>query len=201
MIKNVVFDIGNVIWRGRSDIVLDKISLSKQEKEDIKNTFFENTIPLDMGTETLEEHFCKYPCSLCSNEKVRDFLLNYFRYRDFNLNVIEIIHKLKENGYNVYILSNNNKEAIEYLKQAPELKCVDGWVVSCYYSAMKPEKEIYEILFNTFNIKPDECLFIDDSEKNINTGKVLGMDGYVFKDDEDGIKKLISYMKMRSINV
>lgn len=201
MIKNVVFDIGNVIWKGRTSIILDKISLTDQQKEEIKNTFYSNTEPLDMGEETLEEHFYKYPSSITNDEKIKDFLINGYKYRDFNSGIIELIHKLKENNYNVYILSNNNKEAMEYLKQAPELKCIDGWVVSCYYGTMKPEKEIYEILFNKFNIKPEESFFIDDSEKNINAAQALGMEGYILKVDEEGIDGLINCMRMYKINV
>ena len=201
MIKNVVFDIGNVIWRGRTSIILDKISLTDQQKEEIKNTFFSNTKPLDMGEETLEEHFYKYPSSITNDKEIKEFLINYYKYRDFNLRIIELIHKLKENNYNVYILSNNNKEAMEYLKQAPELQGLDGWIVSCYYGVMKPEKEIYEILFEKFNIKPEESFFIDDSEKNINAAAALGMEGYILKGDEEGIDGLINYMRMYKVNV
>lgn len=201
MIKNVVFDIGNVIWKGRSSIILEKLNLSEEEKRQINNTFFRNTNLLDKGMESIEEHFNKCPSSITDNKKIKKSILEYYKYRDFNLNIIELIHKLKENGYNIYILSNNNKEAMEYLKQAPEVQCIDGWVVSCDYGIIKPEKEIYEVLFDEFNIKPKESFFIDDMERNINAAKGLGMNGYVLKNAEKGIEGLIDYMRLCKIKI
>lgn len=104
--------------------------------------------------------------------------------------------KLKHNNYKIFILSNNNKEAYEYLKQLPMFECIDGWIVSCNYHIVKPNKEIYAKLFNTFNIKPDECFFIDDNKENVDVGKIFGMNGFVLNNNID---ELISSMNENNI--
>lgn len=186
MIKNIVFDVGNVIWNGNSATILSKLDISEDMKDEIKNTFFKNTHPLDLGEETLEEHF--YSCGISiKDEKIKDFLINYYKYRDLNSKIVKLIHVLKKNGYGIYILSNNNKEAMDYLMQDENLKCVDGWILSCDYAALKPEKRIYEILFDTFKLNPEECFFVDDKERNIKAGEQLGMKGHIldYKNYED----------------
>lgn len=45
---------------------------------------------------------------------------------------------------------------------------------------MKPNKNIYNRLFEKYELIPEECLFIDDSEKNILSAKECGMHGYIF---------------------
>ena len=45
---------------------------------------------------------------------------------------------------------------------------------------VKPNKEIFEHLLGKYNLNADECLFIDDSEKNIEGAKALGINGYLF---------------------
>lgn len=57
----------------------------------------------------------------------------------------------------------------------------------------KPEPEIYQYLFNRFDLKPEDCFFIDDLEENIKTGKFLGMDGIVFTGDIEAVKNSIEF--------
>lgn len=179
MIKNIVFDLGNVLLKDSPSIVLENLKLKSNEYQNLRK-FFENWKELDLGNETLEDHIkqCKFDIQL--DKEKENLLLNYYKYRPFNNEMLELMDSLKHNGYNIFILSNNNKEAYEYLKKLPMFKCVDGWIVSCNCNVVKPNKEIYLILFKTFNVRPEECYFIDDNIKNIEVAKKLGMKGFVF---------------------
>ncbi|MCM1206981.1 MAG: HAD-IA family hydrolase [Firmicutes bacterium] len=57
-----------------------------------------------------------------------------------------------------------------------------GYIISSEEHVIKPEPAIYKRLFEKFNLKPEECIFTDDREENINGGKSLGMEGIVFHD-------------------
>lgn len=199
MIKNVVFDLGNVLLKGDPSIVLEKMKLQDEIFKDIKSRFFENWNYLDLGEESLEEHFnnCKFDFDI--DESIREVLLNYFKYRPFNNEMIELMNKLKQNNYKIFILSNNNKEAYNYLKQLPIFECVDGWIVSCDYNVIKPSKDIYIKLFDTFNINPEECYFIDDNIENIEMGLILGMKGFSIDVERQELYELIDDMKANSI--
>ena len=198
MIKNIVFDLGNVLLKGNSSIVLDNLEIPNEIRHSIKDKFFNNCNYLDLGEETIKQHFdnCKFDFDI--NESTQEILLKYYKYRPFNNEMIELMNKLKHNNYKIFVLSNNNKETYEYLKQLPVFECVDGWVVSCDYHIVKPNKDIYLKLFETFNIKPEECYFIDDKKENIETGNILGMKGFVLNNNSN---ELISSMKENNITL
>ena len=195
MIKNIVFDLGNVILKGSPNIVLEQIKIDKKQYESIKNDFFNDWKSLDLGGSTLREQLekCKFDFEIDS--EIEEKLLHYYKYRPFNVEILELIKELKNKGYKIYILSNNNKEAEKYLLEIPDFKAFDGWIFSCDYQIMKPDPKIYNILFETYNLKPEECFFIDDSRKNIETGNKLGMAGFVLDCEHNGIAELRKELK------
>lgn len=201
MIKNIVFDLGNVILKDSPSIVLENSKELDKSCLIIKKKFFDNWNELDLGNETLEEHLNNCELDFPIDKSLRETLLNYYKYRPFNNEVIELMNNLKNNKYNIFILSNNNKEAYEYLIKLPIFKSVDGWIVSCDYHIIKPNKEIYIKLFETFNIKPEECFFIDDKDENINVAKTLGMKGFTLDIKNQGIDKLIENLKENNITL
>ena len=196
MIKNIIFDLGKVLLKGCPSIVLESLDIPDEIYQDIKNKFFADWEYLDLGEETIKEHFNNCKLDFDIDKSTREILLNYYKYRPFNNEMIELMNKLKHNNYKIFILSNNNKEAYEYLKQLPIFKFIDGWIVSCDYHIVKPNKEIYKKLFETFNIKSEECFFIDDNRKNIEVGEILGMKGFIFNNNID---ELINNMKQNNI--
>lgn len=195
MIKNIVFDLENVILKGSPNIVLEQIKIDKKQYESIKNDFFNDWKSLDLGESTLREQLekCKFDFEIDS--EIEEKLLHYYKYRPFNVEILELIKELKNKGYKIYILSNNNKEAEKYLLEIPDFKAFDGWIFSCDYQIMKPDPKIYNILFETYNLKPEECFFIDDSRKNIETGNKLGMAGFVLDCEHNGIAELRKELK------
>lgn len=199
MIKNIIFDLGNVILKDSPSIVLKNLKELDKSCLIIKRKFFDNWNELDLGNETLEEHLNNCELDFPINESIKEILLNYYKYRPFNNEVIELMNNLKNNKYNIFILSNNNKEAYEYLIKLPVFKSVDGWVVSCDYHILKPNKELYIKLFENFNIKPEECFFIDDKETNINVARTLGMKGFTLDIKNQGLDKLIENLKENNI--
>lgn len=190
MIKNIVFDLGNVILKGSPNIVLDQIEIDKKQYESIKNNFFKDWKALDLGKSTLREQLekCKFDFEIDS--EIEEKLLHYYKYRSFNIEILELINELKEKGYKIYILSNNNTEAEEYLLELPDFEVFDGWIFSCDYQIMKPDSKIYNILFETYNLKPEECFFVDDSKRNVETGEELGMTGFVLDHENNNINEL-----------
>jgi len=202
MIKNIVFDVGNVIWKGNSKSIANYIKIDKEEDIEKVSTFFEGFRMMDLDEETVEEHYEKWKYNnKINNDKYKDQLVNYYKNREFNSGIINLINKLKENNYKVYVLSNNNKSAINYLKKCEEVKNIDGWVVSYEYKLVKPDEEFFKVLFNKFNLNPEECFFVDDKEKNINAGNKLGMNGHVLDYENNGVNKLIDDLKLNGVDI
>lgn len=205
MIKNIIFDVGNVIWKGNSKSIINYIKIDNLEDKEKISTFFEGFRLMDLAEETVEEHYEKWKEKNNFNndydDKYKNQLINYYKNREFNVEIINLINKLKENNYNIYVLSNNNEAAINYLKSCDEVKNIDGWVVSYEYKLVKPDEEFFKVLFNKYNLNPEECFFIDDKEKNINAGKRLGMNGHVLDYENNKVDELIIDLRNNGVNI
>ncbi len=174
MIKNIIFDVGGVIVKGHPSDVLDKIDIDSKLKKEVNNKFFSNWSDLDLGEVTLKEKFDKCNFSFNMTDELKDILINCYRYREFNKAILKLIHTLKINSYNVYILSNNNYDTVEYLRNLDFYKDIDGDCFSCFYHVVKPDKKFYKILIDKYNLDVSCSLFIDDNEKNIDMAKKIG---------------------------
>ena len=181
MIKNIIFDLGNVLVKYSPENFLNKYVKKENQEDFIINIFkSKDWLELDRGTLSYEdaiEVFTKrVPEEKESIEKLfRENISSCISPIEEN---VEIMRKLKNNGYNVYILSNFHQPAFEYIRESWDfIREFNGDVVSCYYHYIKPEREIYETLLNKYNLTPSETIFIDDVDTNINGAKELGIGG------------------------
>ena len=181
MIKNIIFDLGNVLVKYSPENFLNKYVKKENQEDFIINIFkSKDWLELDRGTLSYEdaiEVFTKrVPEEKESIEKLfRENISSCISPIEEN---VEIMRKLKKNGYDVYILSNFHQPAFEYIRESWDfIREFNGDVVSCYYHYIKPERNIYETLLNKYNLTPSETIFIDDVDTNINGAKELGIGG------------------------
>lgn len=110
--------------------------------------------------------------------------------------MLELIQRLKAQGGKIYLLSNISKGFAEDWAKNPYLKelfaLFDGLVCSGPIGLTKPHREIYEYLLNTYHLKAEECIFIDDAPINIAGAERCGIRGYLFDGDA---QKLEAYLR------
>ena len=85
------------------------------------------------------------------------------------------IRAFQDAGYRIYLLSNY--EELAFTRATPPfsfLSLVDGRVISYEVREIKPEPAIYQILLQKYDLRAEECVFIDDNEENIRTAQELG---------------------------
>jgi HAD superfamily hydrolase (TIGR01509 family) len=73
------------------------------------------------------------------------------------------------------------------------LDYVDGGILSYKYHVIKPDSDIYELIIKRYDLTPDKCVFIDDTEKNVIGAIRSGIKGIHFQSIEqmmDELKKL-----------
>ncbi len=93
---------------------------------------------------------------------------------------VDFVRELHESGeYKMYWLSNMDGAEYEYLGEEGIIEMLDGGCFSNKEHTKKPWPEFYERLFAKYDLKPGECWFFDDKEKNIAAGEALGMRGTV----------------------
>lgn len=66
----------------------------------------------------------------------------------------------------------------------------DGGILSYEDKVIKPWREIYELLLSRYGLKAEECVFLDDTEKNVDAAVEAGFAGIVFKTKEQAQKEL-----------
>ncbi|UCD02110.1 MAG: HAD family phosphatase [Promethearchaeota archaeon] len=189
MIKNIIFDLGNVLLDFKPEKFLLKYSKDENYIGDfifkvIKSKIWLN---LDRGIISLERAKDKF---IQKFPEERDFLVTFFEHWMEMLTPIEenvkILYDLKSNGYSIYILSNFIEEAFHFVKnQYKFLSLFDGKIISGKVRVIKPEINIYQRLIDKYNLLPDECVFIDDIQSFLTPAKKLNMKTILFLPNTD----------------
>ena len=101
------------------------------------------------------------------------------------------VPKLKSMGYRVYLLSNfSDQQLHDSREKLPFIDQADGVLLSFRYKMIKPDDAIYQKLFELFSLKPEECLFFDDKQENIDGAVRNKMNGHVFTSYEDAMNTI-----------
>jgi len=194
MIRNIVFDIGNVLaafrWKeyiaelGFDDETSGRLAkattLSPLWREIDRavmplNDIIEACIKSDPGIEREIRLFFK---------DRRRLVMEY----DYSKSWLE---ELKSRGYGIYLLSNYSPDHFQYVsRQFSFFGLEDGMLISFEVKLLKPDRRIYEALFDRYGLIPGECVFLDDSPENIEGAVKAGMQGIVFENYAQGRREL-----------
>ena len=188
MTKNptiVVFDIGNVLLRWDMHYLYESFFPSKEEAQ----AFIDETglvdwnLQQDLGRDwhaAEEELIPKFPHY---ETEIRAFRA---RWHDTVPGVIPgtvlIKERLEELGVPLYAITNFAADTFaEAQERFPTLKAFRDIVISGDEKIIKPDRAIYDILLERNTLDAADCLFIDDSEKNVEGAKAVGMHAHHFR--------------------
>lgn len=197
MIKNIIFDLGNVLLNFKPlEYLYTKIP-DRQRACQIYEEIFKSTewLMLDRGLITEDEAIDRI-CDRNTDKSqlIKAVLDNWYQMLTPIEDVVGVLKELKETGYKVYFLSNFHLLAFEDVSKRYDFFSVfDGGVVSYKEKLMKPEKEIYDKLIKTYGINPHESIFIDDTRENIEGAMKLGFQTIFFTASLDLREKLNGY--------
>lgn len=193
--KNIIFDFGNVLASFNEDDMLSHFCTNTADFPILKKAVFSDWQGLDEGSLLLED--CIQKALSVVPERLKSTVLDYFDNWYKHLTPLtqtwDFIKELKANGYSVYILSNAPVQFAENASYYEIVNEFDGIVFSAPIRLAKPEPKIYQYLFETYHLKPEECFFLDDKKPNIEAGQKLGMDGIVFTGDIKAVKNAIEF--------
>lgn len=196
MIKNIVFDMGNVLLDYDPGVCLDYFLEDESDKALIMRELFQGPewICGDLGYLTDEERYEQVKERI--PERLHHALKNCAIQWPMCMKPIagakDFCEDAKLKGYRLYVLSNASCSFYDYFPQefAP-LSYFDGVVVSCNIHRIKPDSEIYEYLLEKYHLIPEECFFLDDRPENVEEAKALGMDGMVFEGDYQNVRDIL----------
>ena len=187
MIKNILFDMGNVLIHFDRKAFLDRLDISEEDKQLLMREVFLSVewVQMDRGTlreETAEPLMCqRMPEYLHS--AVHSLVSEWDDPMLPIAGMAELVEELKEKGYGIYLLSNASIRQHEYWPRIPASKFFDGKLISADVHKIKPQPEIYRLCLEKFGLKAEECFFIDDAPINIEGALCCGIEGVVFHGD------------------
>jgi len=199
MIKNLVFDVGNVLIEYRWHQMLLDYGLTKEEAAVAGPLFFEHETwkELDLGNMPVEDVIVLYEQQLPQYAGLIRWFLTHLELMPIpRPDVWKKVHALKEKGYKIYLLSNYNEDFFRVHTQgASFLEDIDGKVVSYEIHKIKPEPEIYQYLLDKYGLRPEESVFFDDRPENTQTAEKLGMKTYTITSEEYLLHVLDEFLK------
>ena len=187
MIKNIVFDMGNVLIYFNRSIFLDRVGVaSPDEREILLREIYLSLEWSQMDRGALTDAEAVSIMKKRVPERLKHYVDELVRWDHPLLpipGVEELVRELKEKRYGIYLLSNASFHQHDYWERVPAWECFDGTMISADEHLVKPQPEIYLRLCSKYSLVPNECVFIDDSTPNCEGAYYSGMATVVFHDD------------------
>lgn len=203
MIKNIVFDIGNVVLKFNPKEYFSREYKNLDSIDMLCDLMMESDIwrSYDLGDIHLEDVREAFAKAAPTHQEEINEMLNH--WTDILEPIEYTFNKMKElrcQGYSLYLLSNLNEEAYDYILRHYDLfDIVDGYIVSFKERLAKPDFKIYDCLMNRYQLYKEECVFIDDLEKNVDAAIRYGMQGIVFQNEEQVEKELNRILENKNV--
>jgi len=185
MIKNIIFDYGNVLVDWNPAYLFLPVFNGDEEKcryftDNVCNrewfTRMDRGEDMDTCVAELQTQHPEYADAIA-----------LFRDRWFDMchgdipGMLDIIRDLKQKVYGVFGLTNWPAATFaEARRRFKTIGSIDNYVVSSSVHLAKPEPAIYQLLLSKYNLNAQECVFIDDRADNVNAAMALGMSGIVY---------------------
>ncbi|WP_112480949.1 HAD family hydrolase [Vibrio variabilis] len=188
-IKNVVFDVGNVIVRW-SPIEIVNLTFGTQGDASHQRAkqIFQNDIWLELnkGQLTEAETKTRYQAEIDLTPEECDRLFYYVKETQILLHgSIDLIKKLKAAGYRIFALTDNVHEIVAHLQQRYKFwGLFEHATVSAELGVLKPSDDIYQALLEQNNLVANETVFLDDMPYNVDGALKNGLHAIQFSSAE-----------------
>lgn len=202
MIRNIVFDIGNVLVDFRWKEYIADCGFQGETVERLGKAMMQSPVWAegDRGVWTEEEllqGFIRNDPDL--EEQIRRIYADIGPIVRQRPGSVDWIRSLKQKGYGVYYLSNySEKGRRETEADLTFMKEMDGGIMSYEVRLIKPDPAIYRLLFERYGLKPEESVFLDDTAANVEAAAELGMYGILVTSQEQArmdLEELLEQIK------
>lgn len=201
MIKNIIFDFGGVLidWnphnlydgyfgdKDKAQWFIDNVCTSEW------NSQMDKGKPFDVGVAELVAKFPEW------EKEIRVYQSRWHEMVTKEVpGMVQLLTDLKQSGYPIYGLTNWSDETMQdEFKRWGIFRLVDDMVVSGREKILKPDPALYNCLLTRFNLKPEECVFIDDNQKNVDAAERMGIHALHF----EGAEKLRAALKEMDVKI
>ncbi len=187
--KTIIFDLGGVLFDWNPRHFYKTVFSSAQEMEvflrDICNSAWvaqqDAGRTFDEGIAIAQKQHPQYAREIALYKTGWYKMINGVFY-----DTVDIVKDLKAKGYPLYALTNWEAETFVWTRKTfPFLSLFEGIVVSGEEKLIKPDARLYNVLLERYNLKPEDCIYIDDNKDNVKTADELGMTTIHFTSPKD----------------
>ena len=126
-----------------------------------------------------------------------EFLDYWFKYEVLSDEMVDFSKFLREKGIKVFVLSNNFKERAEYYgRYAWMHEAMDKVYFSWQTGFVKPDPKAWQLVLTENNLKPEECIYFDDNQKNLDSAQSVGIKSYLFTYEAEAKRILLEQLKL-----
>lgn len=189
-IEAVIFDYGNVISLPQEGNSMDQLAtIAGLDRAAMEKIVWENRDPYDRGLLSGKEYYRTMLATVgveldtnAMEQLVRADLESWARLNPETVNLIE---DLQQRGLRTGILSNMPKDFLVLARERfPLFKKIEVGIFSCDVGYNKPERPIYEVLLKNLGIPAERTVFFDDIPANVEGGRALGIQAFLWKNPE-----------------
>ena len=180
----MIFDLGNVLieWDRRN--LYQKLITDPDELDAFLDTVFtmDDNAELDKGTPLSEVAATVAERHPQHRELVMAFAARWKEtLGEVISGTVEILEELSKTGVGLLALSNWGRDTFASIEaDYPFFELFDGMVISGREGVVKPERKIFDIVCDRYDVTPERAVFIDDSSANVVTAMTLGFDALLF---------------------
>ncbi len=189
-IKNIIFDLSEVLLTGIKDTGIalgEKHKIESPSHHSLPTTHIRTPLLVPLLKEFFhgnvsEDDYVKEVLNTYPQIGTSEWLKNHIRENFVEVEgTREIVLKLRRLGYRLAILSVHTKEWIDYCEEKFDFHGMFDIMIYSYEDKVsKPNPASFQSVLTKFKAKPEECLFIDDSEINTLAAQALGIKSLVF---------------------
>jgi len=194
-IKALIFDYGEVICPQDRNKINEMSSRLLMGEKEFTGVYFRYRLEYDLNALSPEDYWGKLlkDCNISLSDSEIEKLIetDIKSWLSFDERMLSFIREIKYKVSKIAILSNMPLPILEKMEESFHwLSLFDTIIFSCRAGSVKPEPEIYRMCLSSLALKAEDCLFIDDSEKNIAGAQKVGLNTILYR-SFDNFKELL----------
>ncbi|KGQ69374.1 hypothetical protein OA57_11945 [Chelonobacter oris] len=200
MKKSVIFDLGNVLVKWDPDGILQRFSDDPQEQAQYRKVFFnQGWLALDAGLMEYDKALALFSLLLAKPLSEMERFMQVVRESLEPMPLaLDLLHDLHRRKVDLLCISNMPLHAYAYLKQRYDYwHLFRGIVISAEVKLIKPHLDIFHYAIEKYQLNPQQTLFIDDSDANIEAAQKCGIAGVCYQNDQTGIDQVYTFLQQQ----
>jgi putative hydrolase of the HAD superfamily len=200
MIKNILSDMGGVVFLQDTQEAFRRFRSYGLDPDFYMGAYGQKDFFLDVETGKIDaDEFCRRMAEATGRDHISWDEAQYCWLgflKSVPVNRLHFLSKLKAN-YHLCLLTNTNPFIMGFTRS--NRFSDDGRPISDYFDSLfcsyeikryKPNPDFFEYALEADGMKADECIFLDDSLKNVQGAEALGIHGFHVAPDEDWTTRL-----------